>query len=424
MAKQILFVGTHDEVAHHAAPLADWIDYQIVEPEKVTDRAKAGDIAIFFSEHFDRFRHAIVQLQTARVATLYMVDGILEWRNAWVNRTDEPACPFTMRPVLCDKVACIGASQFRVLRSWGNGPKVEIVGIPRLDRLKSLNKRRRLDGQPFRLMVATAKCPSYTAADQENLRRCLTDIRDFADRSGDVEVLWRLTADWDQKLGIQNDLSSIDGQELAHQLTTVDAVVTTPSTTVLEAMLVDLPTAIVDYNNCPNYCRSAWRITAANQVESQINELKSPPAEKMLFQRHVLADSLYLETSATERFAELVDKMQKLLIANPGGDFNQPLLSPPKAAAGEFDSAALFADFQEFQIDDVTALQTQLAHARREIDHLNRQLTDLRAELGEAHRIFDEINGHPIAGRVVKARQKMLDIMQKLRGNSTQPETG
>ena len=423
MASQIYFIGTREEVEHHAAPLSGRIDFKIIAPEEISSVATSGDLAIFYSEHFDRFRNAIRQLREQGVATLYLIDGILEWRNAWVNRPDEPACPFTMRPVLCDKVACIGAAQGRVLNSWGNAGKVEVVGIPRLERLNGLNKRSRGADEPFRLMVATAKCPSYTESDYENLRRSLTDIRDATNRAKDLEVVWRLTADWDKKLGIKNCLTSVQGEELATQLTTVDALVTTPSTTALESMLLELPTAIVDYNNCPGYFQSAWTITAANQVTPQINELRSPSNEKMLYQRQALTDALYTETSASDRLVELIEKMQHHLLTNSSDAFPDQMLAQPGSNLIEFDSASLFGRFEEFKIDDTTQLQTELAHSRREIEHLNSQLKQLKSELGEAHQIFDEINGHPIAGPIVKVRQKLLDMIQKFRGDSPRPET-
>ena len=422
MSPQVFFVGTPDEVSHHAAPLDGLVDYQVVSPECISTVASSGDLAIFFSEHFDRFRDAIHQLRKMGVATLYLIDGILEWRNAWVNRADEPACPFTMRPVLCDKVACIGPSQFRVLQNWGNFGKTEIVGIPRLDYLRGLQKRERSSDQPFRLMVATAKCPSYTETDRENLKRCLTDIRDLTNRTNNVEVVWRLTADWDQKLSVDNSLSSVKGRELVDQLQTVDAVITTPSTTALESMILDLPTAIVDYNNCPVYCQSAWMITAATQVESQIGELLVPSEAKMLYQRQVLTDALFLESKSSHRLIALIQGMLEHRIAHPTSAFPEQILDKPKSLAVEFNSASLFDQFDEFKIDNVDELQTELAHSRREINHLNSQLKQLRNELAEAHQIFDEINGHPIAGPIVKVRQKLLQLVQKLRGSSPQAE--
>ena len=39
------------------------------------------------------------------------------------------------QPVVGHKIACLGRSQARILESWGNVGKCEIVGAPRLDRL-------------------------------------------------------------------------------------------------------------------------------------------------------------------------------------------------------------------------------------------------------------------------------------------------
>ncbi len=113
MAPQsIFFVGTQTEVGHHASPLQKRLANVVVAPpEDVLSTARPADLAIFSSEHFDRFRDACCQLKQRDVATLYLIDGILEWRNAWDNRKNEPACPWTMRPVLSHKVACIGPSQ-------------------------------------------------------------------------------------------------------------------------------------------------------------------------------------------------------------------------------------------------------------------------------------------------------------------------
>ena len=75
-------------------PLSDYTP-QVVEPSAVVENAKPGDVAVFYSEHFERFRSAIDQLKANSVATLYMIDGVLEWRNAWENQPNEIACPHT-----------------------------------------------------------------------------------------------------------------------------------------------------------------------------------------------------------------------------------------------------------------------------------------------------------------------------------------
>ena len=90
---QIYFVGDEAEVAHQVAPLEPFLNLQIASPDEVLRIARPGDLAIFFSEHFHRFRNAWYQVHQAGCLTLYAIDGILEWRNAWENREDEPACP-------------------------------------------------------------------------------------------------------------------------------------------------------------------------------------------------------------------------------------------------------------------------------------------------------------------------------------------
>jgi hypothetical protein len=76
----------------------------------------------------------------------------------------------------------------------------------------------------------------------------------------------------------------------------------------------------------------------------------------------------------------------------------------------------LFPGVTEFREGSTVVLQAEWAHARREIAHLQRELLQARSELAEAHAIFDEIHRHPIAGPVVRLRQRMLDRMRAWRG--------
>ena len=60
-------------------------------------------------------------------------------------------------------------------------------------------------------------------------------------------------------------------------------------------------------------------------------------------------------------------------------------------------------------------LQVELSHARREISYLHRELAQIQSELDQAHQIFEQIEKHPIAGPIVRIRQKMLDLMAAIR---------
>ena len=436
MQRRVFFVGSETEVGHHASPLsnADSISVQIIDPASVVAAAEPGDIAIFFSEHFDRFRQAVVELKEKRVATIYLVDGILEWRNAWENRADEPACPFTMRPALCDKVATIGASQSRILSGWGNAGKLEVVGIPRIDGLadswrSSNGYQPSPDSGPFRLLVATAKTPGFTTEQVETTTRSLSDLKSWLESNATiagraVEVTWRLTAGIESKIGVENSLSDLSGVELHEAIGNCDAFITTPSTSMLEAMLHHKPTALLDYHQCPSYVPAAWKIQSAESISPVLNQLANPEASKLQFQNAVLTDSLQVAEPATDRLVQLIHSMstacQQQLSADNSLEFVPNLLPPPVFASQlsgahcTMDFASVFANYNEFNDgSDLLQLQAQLAHARREVEHQKRIGDGLKAELAEAHSIFEQIHQHPIAGPIVRIRERFIEFMNR-----------
>jgi len=444
----IYYVGTRDEVAHHAAPLQERLPIQIVSPESIVDRAQPGDLALFFSEHFDRFRQAIIELKSRNVATLYAIDGILEWRNAWETGPTEPACPWTMRPVLSHKVACIGPSQARFLSAWGNRDRVELVGLPRLDgavlpvdnpplvhsRLEQSQRRRSqvptqvgpvagTAAEPFRLLIMTAKCPAYTEQQRHLLIQSLLNLKNWLAHSHTikgrrVEPIWRLTADLELAIEVDNCLTELTGEELAEQLGRVDAVITTPSTAQLEAWLRGRPTCLLNFSNSPKYVPAVWEISAASQLDQVLPELAAASAEKMFLQRTYLLDSLCCDGRSAERMCELIQRMMaeaQSQTASTKLSFGRDLLTDRPDHWMKLEHSQLFSNYPEFAQTDCLELQAQLAHARREIAHLHRQIDSLQAELSQAHAIFEQIQKHPIAGPVVRTRQKILDWIENRR---------
>ena len=435
MQPVVYFAGSDLTVGHHAAPLQARFDVRILPPEQIAEQANAGDLAIFYTEHFDAFREASLQLKQKQVATLYMVDGILEWRNAWENSPDEVACPYTMRPALSHKIACIGASQARTLAAWGNADKVEVVGIPRLDQLQTdslkaettsaPDSRNQLTAKaraPIRVLVMTAKTPAFTVSQLETVRRSLHDLLAWQQANPTIgqrkiEFTWRLTRGLAEELSVDNQLDSLAGADLFDQLKQVDAVITTPSTAALEAMRMGLPVAQLDYHNRPHYVQTGWDIAAADHITNAITQMVNREPARMLFQRHQLADSLYFESNATERLTSLIELMlglaKKQIAAGQALSFPANMLPRPKQQLTDFDHASLYAA-TEFAESDVTVLQCQLSHSRREIDHLNAQMKQLQSELEQAHQIFETINSHPVAGPIVRIRKRMINLMAKM----------
>ncbi|MDB4766212.1 hypothetical protein OAG71_00845 [bacterium] len=419
---KVYFVGTPAEVGHHIGPVEKHLDVEIIDPADVLKVASAGDVAMFFSEHFDRFRQSVIELKQKNVATIYMIDGILEWRNAWENSTDEVACPYVMRPVLSHKVACIGENQARVLNGWGNAEKTEIIGVPRFDRYvehaspQTMGKK----AERFRLLVMTAKTPAFTDDQWATVRQSIADVKAYADQHSDsVEVIWRLTGGLDSEFGLEGSASDLTGSQLCDQLNQVDAVISTPSTAVVESMLAGKPTALLNYYDCPSYLNLAWTISHAKQLDSVVDQLKDPAPRKMHFQDQQLQQMLYRESSASERLIRLVRTMQEVAAEHVFKgiplDFEPNLLPQPQLSPVTFNSQAMFPEAMEFAESNLNETQAQLAHARRHADHLNRRIEQLESELKQAHQIFDEIHQHPIAGPIVRIRERVLTTLQNVK---------
>ena len=277
-------------------------------------------------------------------------------------------------------------------------------------------------GSPLRVLVMTAKTPAFTKDQLATVRHSLKDLLAWQQANPTIagrkiEFTWRLTRGLDSEFAIDNQLGDLAGGDLHDQLKQVDAVITTPSTAMLEAMRLGLPVAQLDYHNRPHYVQTGWDIAAAEHITDAIVQMADRDPTRMLFQRQQLADSLYLESNATQRLSTLIAGMleitQQQIKANQALNFPANMLPQPKQQLINFDHAALYAT-AEFKESDKTVLQCQLSHSRREIENLNAQIKQLQSELDQAHQIFETINNHPVAGPIVRIRQRVIDFMAKI----------
>lgn len=318
-----------------------------------------------------------------QIPTLILADGILEYRNTWEHPQIVPGSIF--QPVLSHKIACLGHSQARIIETWGNAGKCEVVGSPKFDTYAGLKRRQRQPDEPFRILVMTALTPYFTEAQHDLVRQSLLDLKRFFDGTQvidnvRVEPIWRLTKGLESEIGVKCFTGDLTGRELAEFLQNVDAVITTPSTSMLEAMLLGLPVAVLDYCNCPHYVQAAWRITAIGHITSTVAELLDPPAPKMLFQESMLHDSLECATPSRPRLLALASGM----IAEGKSQRNsgRPLQLSPRLVApdplarvleNKFQPALLYPDCVEFQAGNTSALQVEIAHLRRYAAKLEKQ---------------------------------------------------
>lgn len=313
-----------------------------------------------------------------RIPTLVLQDGILEWRCQYENPLfgSGGGAP-QHQPVLADRIACIGNQSGRQIAAWGNAAKVAVTGMPRLDHL--LERRSTPPHQPgSRLLVMTAKNPGFTP-DQFAVTICsLRDLWGYLKTKRDLVVVWRTSRNVARELGVESEMRECASEELADILDRVDAVVTTPSTAMLEAMLRDRPVAALDYHNVPRFVPTAWTISAAEQIAPVVSEILEPPARKMAYQRDSLSDCLLCDGPAAPRVASLIVGMVRDAGGNTFGLDPQRFgwVAPPAVAEAPraVSLAELYPDQPHFRDNDVASCQARIAR-------LSKENSDLRQEL-------------------------------------------
>ena len=352
----------------------DWV------PEKMIQ--EGPDLVLCVNDWPYEVARCLDAAREARIPSLVLQDGILEWRCQYENPLFGAGGGAPQhQPVLADKIACIGSQSARQIAAWGNAGKVEVTGMPKLDTLLSRTlPARQKPGK--RLLVMTAKKPWFYPEHREVVLRSLKDLKTYLDNRPDIQTVWRVTKDIKTLLNVDNTLTELSTTELAETLGQVDAVITTPSTTILESMLSNRPVAALDYFNVPRFVPTAWTISTEAHLPKTVPELLNPSASKMAFQDNCLRDCLRTEGSAAEHVADLIQKMVQ--VAWEQKKISGILLLPSNllGLSGIFMCKAeicldqLYPNMEIFSETNVQVLQVRLARLFKENETMKGELRE------------------------------------------------
>ena len=312
--------------------------------------------------------------RAAGIPSLVLQDGILEWRCQYENPLfGEGGGAPQHQPVLADYIACLGQQSARQIDAWGNTGKTLPTGMPRLDHLLARPAvPRRVPGRT--ILVMTAKNPGFTERQRATTLQSLLDVKAYLETRPDLTVLWRVGRDIARPLAIENLVSEMESTELAAIVERADAVVTTPSTAMLEAMLLGRPVAALDYHNVPRFVPTAWTISARDQIGPIIGEMLAPTARKLAYQNDVLHDCLECDGPAAPRVADVLERLAR-------GDAMQPAQAPSVGQAAP-SLGELYPDEPIFAEQDIRQLQVRLARLQKENQKLRRRKRLLDAARG------------------------------------------
>jgi len=379
--------------ARRSSIYTPWLDrlsqeYHIVEedPSCWSVPEDAGIVITHMHYRWEEISALRRLTENNRVPVLILTDGILEYRNTWENPNNPAGCIF--QPVCGHKLACIGRGQARVVESWGNSGRCEVVGMPRMDQLLAQPAPPVRTEGPFRLLVATAMTPAFTKPQRQTVVDSLRFLIERFDRNQTVnnrpvEITWRLTDGLAAELELP-ELPPPEQPPLHEAIDQADAVITSPSTLYLESISRGRPTAVIDYWNSPAYLPPAWSITAHSHLNPVLEQLADPPPHRMMFQKSVLHEQLECSSDATPRLIQLIDSM--FTAGEMARTQDQPIELParilPETKRGlphtsnDFDLSTLYPDNAALKERDTNLLKLELEAAVKRLGQLPAELTE------------------------------------------------
>lgn len=356
---------------------------------------------IVTAQHYEEPEVGLIRKAVEQnIPTLILADGVLEYNNIWNNPQTTPGCVF--QPVLGHKIAVIGRSQKRVLEAWGNVGKCEVIGLPRLDQYLKRKPRVRQPNEDFKILIMTGKNPGYMDEQIEQVTRGLVDLRNWFEHNTNFEGLkivpvWRIADSIAKEIGVGSQISDLSGQELFRVLQEVDALITAPSTAILEGLLQGIPVALLNYSNLPQYVIPSWSINCQSQIANVIRELIWPPEPKMLFQDSVLHDSLECHSPSVPRMHVLIDRM--VHIGRSFRDIQKEVNFPSSILQSEnsnyhlpeekFDMQKLYPEHPVFSEMDKLKLQIKVQHLDRWRKKAEVEIQNLREDNNRLEKVVE-----------------------------------
>ncbi|MFN3445981.1 MAG: hypothetical protein ACK44D_09585 [Bacteroidia bacterium] len=312
--------------------LKDSVSFEYLE-EWTTEKIKDSkpDIIIGINEFHPEVAYCYELAQSLNIPTLTLQDGILEWRFMFENPIYEgnsKGAPLHF-PVLADKYACISPFYAHIIQCLGNEGRVEVTGMPKMDKLpilpyspdKTPNKKKRV-------MVITATKPWFKDEQESVVHQMLLDLKLYFESRPDIEPVWRVTKLLFRDIDVKTTYNAKESKEIVEQIMSCDAVISMPSTAIIEAMRCGKPVAQIDYFNVPNMVNTSWKISCKSQIEQTISELLNPEPFKMWMQDTCHHLMCVKDNLAAERVSELILKMVNHSKENPGKPMPDFLLDP------------------------------------------------------------------------------------------------
>jgi hypothetical protein len=354
------------------------IEYVIVD-ETFQFTLPYPDIVLTVSDWRAEIARVLLDAKTLNIPSLLFQDGTLDWI---IQNEGElyggTGGPTHFHPILTDKMAVIGHQSARIISSWNDVSKVEVVGFPILQNEIEEAKKYRLESKkeatkPLNVLITSTRQGWFCERQKIAFIEALQDLKTYFEKQKNVSVNWRLSRNLAEIIGVENEMKVKESVELVPLIKEADLIISAQSTVVVEAMIHGKPVAIIDYLNAPQYYGTAWLINAKSQIASTVESMMKAEPNRMLYQEYQLQDILSMELNAIERSKVLIEKMVEFRKENNSIDFPANLLNfnePFQTIQHTYTTQEIFpavAQHYEIEKEDLAKLVTRYSHENKRL---------------------------------------------------------
>lgn len=349
-----------------------FVSNSLVSPISLLE-SKNPDIVLTSQEWLPYQRLIIAEANHRGIPTLYVMDGILEWSYIWNNKSFIIPYGTVFQPLLSKNIAVIGRNSARIIASMGiHSNKINIIGLPRLDgfsreRVTDVCKRPKI-------LICTANTAYHNNLQKMSVKEALQDLKNVIENQLEIDCLWRISDELAIELGVKANKES-----LTQVMQRANAIISFPSTVILEGMLLGIPSAIIEYRAVPIYMKSAWEIRSKNHIYNVVHELLNPPSEKTAYQNYCLDEELDYG-SAGLKLKVVIKNLLKKNSLNDLIELKQEM-NQSTLQYGLLDYRLVHSQLSLFSQSDVPKMQYELDGYKKHLLNINKQILDLAKDI-------------------------------------------
>lgn len=275
------------------------------------------DIILTVSDWRADIARVLLEAKRLRIPTLLFQDGTLDWIIQYEGEKYGGSGGAThFHPILTDKIAVIGHQSARLIASWNDKSRVEVVGFPILQEeienvKKNISKNNIIKNGTYTVLITSTRQGWFCERQKSAFVEALSDLKAYFNTQDNVKVIWRLARNLAKLVNVENEMSLKESKELVPLINDADIVISAQSTVVVEAMLHHKPVAIIDYLNAPQFYGTSWLINTKEQIQPTVESMLRGENNRMLFQDYQLQDILYMSSCSIKRAGMLIKEMVK-----------------------------------------------------------------------------------------------------------------